>query len=401
LPNSSFSETQRGRPGALPNPEPAAQQHSERLTELIRAEITAGGGRIPFDRFMELALYAPGLGYYVGGSRKFGVAGDFVTAPEVSSLFGRCLARQCRQVLGALPGGDILEFGAGTGKLAADLLAELAALSRLPEHYLILELSPDLRQRQQAFLAERVPELLERVQWLDRLPQGFRGLVLGNELLDAMPVQRFRVAPGGLEEQFVTWNDGFVPEYAEVTTQGLACALKRLQAQGLALTAGYASELNLRLGPWVRALAESMAAGAVLLIDYGYPRSEYYHPQRTMGTLMCHYRHRAHPDPFRLVGLQDITAHVDFTAVAEAGEAAGLALAGYTTQAFFLLSCGLDRLVADSDPSDAAAHLRLVQEVRRLTLPTAMGESFKVVGLTRGLDVPLMGFGLRDLRDRL
>jgi len=398
---SDFPEMHPGRADSLPALEPAAQQCSQRLSELIRGEIAAAQGRIPFDRFMELALYAPGLGYYSAGSLKFGAAGDFVTAPEVSSLFGRCLARQSRQVLDELGGGGILEFGAGTGKLAADLLTELVALGGMPERYLILELSPELRQRQRAALTERVPELLDRVHWLDRLPKGFRGVILGNELLDAMPVQRFRVAGGGLQEEFVTCHDGFVPEYGEIATPRLAEALTALQAQGLAQAVGYASEINLRLGPWVMALSETLEAGAVLLIDYGYPRSEYYHPQRSMGTLMCHYRHRAHSDPFRLVGLQDITAHVDFSAVADAARAVDLAVGGYTTQAFFLLGCGLDRLAADSDPGDPQAHLRLMQEVRRLTLPTQMGESFKVIGLTRGLAAPLIGFGLRDLRDRL
>lgn len=398
---TTVSQTHSHSVPDLTSPEPAAREHSERLSELIRREITAAGGRIPFDRFMELALYAPGLGYYTAGSRKFGAAGDFVTAPEVSTLFGRCLARQCAQVLEQLVGAGILEFGAGTGKLAADLLAELASLGRLPDRYLILELSPDLRQRQRETLTTRVPELLPRVQWLDRLPRGFQGLVLGNELLDAMPVQRFRIGRGGLEEELVIWSDSFVPEYAEVATPGLAEALTGLQEQGFLVAEGYASELNLRLGPWLKAVSENLNAGAVLLIDYGYPRAEYYHPQRSMGTLMCHYRHRAHADPFRLVGLQDITAHVDFTAVAEAARAAGLAVQGYTTQAFFLLGCGLDRLVADTDASEPESHLRLVQEVRRLTLPTQMGESFKVIALTRGLEAPLMGFSLRDLRDRL
>ena len=398
---TTFREIRSGLVPELPPLEPAAREHSERVSELIRREITAAHGHISFDRFMELALYAPGLGYYTAGSRKLGAGGDFVTAPEVSSLFGRCLARQCSQVLDQLSEACILEFGAGTGKLAADLLMELAALGRLPDNYLILELSPDLRQRQQAILAERVPELLPRVQWLDRLPQRFQGLMLGNELLDAMPVQRFRIGRGGFQEEFVTWRDGFVPEYADVATPGLTEALMRLREQRLAVAEGYASEVNLRVGPWVKAVSDSLVAGAVFLIDYGYPRSEYYHPQRSMGTLMCHYRHRAHPDPFRFVGLQDITAHVDFSAVAEAARAAGLAVQGYTTQAFFLLGCGLDRLLADSDPADSEVHLRLVQEVRRLTLPTEMGESFKVIALTRGIEGLLVGFSLRDLRDRL
>ncbi len=389
-------------PDGLPPPDAAAREHSARLGALIRAEIQAAGGRIPFDRFMELALYAPGLGYYVAGSRKFGSEGDFVTAPEVSPLFGQCLAAQCEQVLGELGGGDILEFGAGSGRLAADLLAELERRGGLPGRYLILELSPELRQRQQQLLARELPGLCERVHWLERMPERLRGLVLANELLDAMPVHRFRIGPEGPEEEFVGWDgQGPAARFGPPASPGLRQAIQELQAEGVALEPGYHAEINLRLGAWLRALASSMDEGAALLIDYGYPRRELLHPQRTMGTLMCHYRHRAHADPYRLLGLQDITAHVDFTAVAEAGTAAGLALAGYTTQAHFLFGSGLEALLARSDPADVANHLTQVQGVRRLTLPNEMGEAFKVLALGRGLHQPLIGFSFQDLRGRL
>jgi len=386
---------------ALPEPAAAALAHSERLTDLIRRELTEQGGAVPFDRFMELALYAPGLGYYVAGSRKLGAEGDFVTAPEISPLFGRCLARQCVQVLEGTGGGDILEFGAGSGALARVLLEELDRLECLPGRYLILEPSPELRGRQQELLAGLEPGLAQRVQWLDRPPQGLRGVVLANEVLDAMPVHRFRIDDGAVRELAVGWGDGGFVELAATASPALAAAVRGLQEQGFILDDGYLSEINLRAGPWVEALGECLEAGAALLIDYGYPRREYYLPERSMGTLMCHYRHRAHPDPYRLVGLQDITAYVDFTAVAEAGGTAGMELAGYTSQANFLLACGLEKLLAESDPNDVAAHFQLVQGVKRLILPGEMGERFQVMALARGLDEPLLGFSLRDFRARL
>ncbi len=387
----------------LPTPEGEALEHSERLVAVIRGEIEAAGGRLPFDRYMELALYAPGLGYYTAGSRKFGEGGDFVTAPEISPLFAQCLARQCAPLLKQLGSADILEFGAGSGALAADLLMALEQLGSLPEHYFILELSPDLRARQHETLASRVPGLLSRVEWLDSLPEpGFRGVVLANEVLDAMPVQRFRIADGEVSEQMVGWEDDhFVTQWAASVSAELTGAIVPL-AERLAFDPDdYESEINLRAASWLQALGEVISAGAVLLIDYGYPRAEYYHPQRDRGTLMCYYRHQTHPDPLVLPGLQDITAHVDFTAMAEAAQKAGFSVAGYTTQAYFLMGCGLDQLVAASDPSDVATHMTLVQGVKRLTLPAEMGESFKVLGLTRDLDVPLAGFAMRDMRERL
>lgn len=378
-------------------------QHLAASERLIADEIARSDGIIGFDRFMELALYAPGSGYYVSGARKFGKGGDFVTAPEISPLFGRCVARQCEQVLAGIGGGEILEFGAGTGAMAADILLELSLRDTLPQRYLILELSPELRERQRQTLAQRAPALLERVRWLDALPSsGLRGVVLGNELLDAMPVHRFRRSVEGLEELFVAHDgSGFVPRWAAIESAGLAAAISAIESRMGRLAAGYESEVNLRLGPWLDALGERLAAGAVLLIDYGYSGREYYHPERGMGTLICHFRHHAHDDPLVLAGLQDITANVDFSAVADAGRRAGLALAGYTTQAHFLMGCGLGELMGESDPNDVAAHLSRVQEVKRLTLPAEMGERFKAIALTRNVDLPLIGFSLRNLGDRL
>jgi SAM-dependent MidA family methyltransferase len=384
----------------MPQPSGEEQSHSELLCDHIHQQIEQADGRISFDRFMELCLYAPGLGYYVAGARKFGQEGDFVTAPEISPLFSRCLARQCAQVLHEIGPGELLEFGAGTGVMAADILAELERMDSLPLRYLILELSPDLRSRQQETLQQKVPHLADLVQWLDELPEsGFKGVVLANEVLDAMPVQRFRIESGELLEQFVRWEDGrFSSFWDKPTTAGLVQAVEDL---GLGQAEGFESELNLRAVPWINSLGDMVDTGAVILIDYGYPQSEYYLPQRREGTLMCHYRHRAHPDPLLLPGLQDITAHVDFSAVADAGLKAGFEIGGFTTQAFFLMGCGLDSLLADSDPNQIDKHMQLVQEVKRLTLPSEMGERFKVLAFTRGVEQQLIGFGMKDWRERL
>ncbi len=384
----------------LPRPSEEEQAHSELLANHIRQEMARSGGRITFDCFMELCLYAPGLGYYVAGARKFGEEGDFVTAPEISPLFGHCLAKQCAQVFAEIGQGDLLEFGAGTGAMAADILAELERLDCLPQRYLILELSPELRSRQQETLQQRVPGLVHLVQWLDQVPApGFKGVVLANEVLDAMPVQRFRIESGQVLEQFVCWEGGrFVSFWDMSVSSGLVQAVDDL---GLGLADGYESELNLRADSWVRELGKLIDVGAIILIDYGYPRAEYYHPQRSEGTVMCHYRHLAHADPLQLPGLQDITAHVDFSAVAEAGVRSGFDVGGFSTQAFFLIGCGLEIMLAKSDPNDVGAHMDLVQQIKRLTLPTEMGERFKVLGLTKNLQQPMLGFSARDQRERL
>lgn len=395
--------TRRERPRIDVLPEPAADAlaHSARLQALIADEIAEAGGQLPFDRFMELALYAPGLGYYVAGAHKLGAGGDFVTAPEISPLFAQCLAVQCGELLDALGGGDLLELGAGTGVLAADVLRALAG-RRSPPVYHILELSPDLRERQRATLAEREPGLLARVRWLDRLPQGFRGVIIGNEVLDALPVHRFAVTDGAVLEGCVAAaQDGLAEVWAEPRSPGLVDAVRALERVVGPLPEGFRSEIDLRLAPWLQAIGAALDAGAVLLVDYGYTRGEYYHPERRAGTLLCHYRHRVHGDPLRWPGLQDISASVDFSAVALAAQAAGLELAGYTTQASFLLATGLDRLLAASDPEDVVRHLELVQGAKMLMLPGEMGERFKVIGLAKGLDLPWSGFAFRDLSGRL
>lgn len=398
-----FMDPERA-PGALPQPDAEAAAHSRRLAALIQAEIQAAGGHITFARYMELALYAPGLGYYSAGARKFGAQGDFVTAPELSPLFARCVARQCGQVLRILGGGDLLEVGAGSGKMAGDVLRELEVLQALPEHYYILELSADLRARQHATLVQAVPHLLTRVIWLDTLPARLRGVIVANELLDAMPVHRFIMDVSGPREVYVArHNDGFSWRGGPLSDAALTARIQAINAElhavGEELAPGYQSEINLAADGWVRSLAEVLEAGLILIIDYGFPRREYYHPQRSTGTLMCHYRHRAHADPLILLGLQDITAHVDFTAVAEAASAAGLTVAGYTTQASFLMACGLAEMSADVP--DTRQRLAIAQQIKTLTLPGEMGELFKVLALTRALCGPLQGFVPRDLRGRL
>jgi SAM-dependent MidA family methyltransferase len=388
----------------LPGPGEDEVALLEAMRALLHAEISAAGGALPFDRYMELALYAPALGYYVNGRRKFGEGGDFVTAPELSPVFGQCLAGQVAECLRAVGGGELLELGAGSGRLAVDLLGELARRDCLPRRYLILELSPSLQAAQRELLAASLPDLLPRVTWLDSLPPaGFRGVVVANELLDAMPVHRFRAGEAGWQELFVVETEaGLADSWRPLASPGLATALAQLWPDPDRRPApGYTSEINLRLSPWLAAMAEMLQAGTLLLIDYGYTRREYYHPERNQGTLICHYRHRAYADPYLLPGLQDMTANVDFSAVAGAATAAGFALAGFTTQAHFLIDSGLDEILEASDPGELRAHLQLAQGVKKLTLPSEMGERFKVIALTRAVDAPLSGFRSRDLRARL
>jgi SAM-dependent MidA family methyltransferase len=381
---------------ALPKPSADERAHSQRLGALIREEIACAGS-VPFSRFMELALYAPGLGYYAAGTQKFGAAGDFITAPESFPLFGRCLARTAREILDRLGAGAILEVGAGSGRLAATLLGELAASGKPPDYYYILELSADLRERQALAIKQAAPELFGRVHWLDRLPQpGFRGLMLANEVLDAMPVERFRIDHDSVTRLGVTWRDG---RFEWTHEPAPAAVVERVTA--LHLAPGYVSEMGLAAEAWVRSIGERIEAGVLLIVDYGFPRAEFYHPDRAAGTLMCHYRHRAHSDPLILPGLQDITAHVDFTAVAEAGTNAGLELLGYTSQAAFLVGAGIEDFVRASDPADVRAHLALTGQVKKLTLPHEMGELYKVIALGRSIPADLSPFALQDRRRRL
>jgi SAM-dependent MidA family methyltransferase len=373
-------------------------RHSEALMAVIREELAHAQGWLSFERFMELALYAPGLGYYSAGARKLGAGGDFVTAPEVSDLFSRCVARQCAQVL-EVTGGDILELGAGTGRMACALLAELAAAGRLPERYAILEVSADLTQRQQARVAQLPPALRERIVWLTQLPQApFTGVMLANEVADALPCRRFVLSGGTVQELGAGLDpSGRLRDAAAPADAALFAECTRLFAElDAPLPEGYVSEVCLRTDAWVASLADVLQRGALLLFDYGLPRRHYYHPQRRTGTLRCHFRHHVHDDPYVHVGLQDITAWVDFTRLAQAGLVAGLDVEGFATQAAFLLANGIEAMAAEAK-SDRE-RVRLAGEARRLMLPEEMGEAFKVLALTRGLDTPLTGFALQDLR---
>ena len=373
--------------------------HSRALMERIAAEVHAAGGWLSFERFMALALYAPGLGYYSAGSVKLGAGGDFVTAPEVSGLFSRCIAAQCAELLA--PGGEILELGAGTGRMAEVVLRELAARGQLPARYAILEVSADLVDRQRRRIATLPAALAERVVWLERLPEHpFDGVILANEVLDALPCRRFAIERAEILELGVAIEDARLIEQSAPADAALTAEWTRLSAQLPApLADGYLSEMCLRVAPWLAGIAECLARGAVLLFDYGLPRAHYYHPQRLTGTLRCHFKHRVHDDPYVNIGVQDITAWVDFTRVAEAAEACALEVAGFATQAAFLLGTGIERLIGETD--DPVEHARRAGEARRLLLPGEMGEAFKVMALTRGFDRPLGGFALQDLRSSL
>jgi SAM-dependent MidA family methyltransferase len=384
--------------------------HSERVVEHIRAFMRERGGVIGFDAWMRLALYAPGLGYYSAGATKLGSNGDFVTAPEISSLFSRCLARQCADVLQAT-GGDVLELGAGSGRMAADVLTELAALDALPDRYRILEVSADLAERQRAHIAGLPRDLAARVQWLDRWPErNMRGVVLANEVLDAMPVERFVLhgRPGGIDVRALGVglagpDDGETRfEWREMSPSPelMHAVADIVEALPAPLPDGYVSEVCLAFQPWMASLAAQLEEGVALLIDYGLPRAHLYHPERSTGTLRCHFRHRAHDDPFINVGLQDITAWVDFTRVAEAADSAGLEVLGFANQAAFLIGAGMESLLTTEMQlagDDARAQARLAGEARRLMLPGEMGEIFKVIALGRGYESPLCGFSTQTL----
>jgi SAM-dependent MidA family methyltransferase len=375
----------------LPVPSPDALAHSQRVAAHLRSLINASGGWIPFSRYMEVALYGPGLGYYAAGAMKFGAAGDFVTAPELTPLFGRTLAHAIAPVLDETKG-EVLELGAGSGRLAVDLLRELERIGTLPARYLILEVSADLRQRQQGTLARELPHLRERLQWLDELPAHFGGVILGNEVLDALPVELVHWTEAGplrrgviVEGETFAWQDRPIDD-----------PVLRARAEALNLAPGYCSEINLAASALIAALAKSLDHGLILMIDYGFGAAEYYHPQRHMGTLRAHVRHHALDDPFYLPGLCDLTAHVDFSAVAQAGVTAGLELAGYASQAGFLLNSGLTELLLQTSPGDAAAYLPQANAVQRLVSPAEMGELFKVIGLRKNGIAPLAGFSRGD-----
>jgi SAM-dependent MidA family methyltransferase len=383
----------------LPDLDPDSQAQSDLVADALRARIAHAGGWLPFDDWMGQALYAPGLGYYAAGSAKLAVggqapSGDFVTAPELSPLFAKTIAFQVAQVLQAVGSGEVLEFGAGSGALAEGVLDELATLG-VPARYQIVEVSADLRARQQARLAR----FGDHVRWLDAPPAHFEGCVLANEVLDAMPVQAFGWTEAGtLVERGVSVDTDGAFVWAE---RPALAALQAVVSGRMPPLPGYQSEINLQAEAWVRGMGGWLARGAALLIDYGFPRREFYHPQRAAGTLMCHFRHHSHADPFWAPGAQDITAHVDFTAMADAALEGGLDVLGYTSQARFLMNSGLMQLMGQLDPSDAQAYARAIAPVQKLLSEAEMGELFKVLAVGRDIDQPLIGFARSDRRDTL
>lgn len=386
----------------LPEPGQDAVAHSEQVIEHIRRSIEKHDGFLPFAEYMEQVLYAPGLGYYSAGSRKLGKEGDFITAPEISSLFSFCLANAIEPALGTAngQGRDILEVGAGSGRMAADILLQLEKNNALPGTYFILERSADLRERQQQTLQQQCAHLFERVSWLDDLPQDFNGVVVANELLDALPVHRVMKQQGQWYELGVQNGEQFSYASRVLDNPRLLQRLHIIEDEQGELPDGYTTEINLAAEDWINSVSRCMESGFILLVDYGHSQHEYYHAQRQQGTLMCHYRHRAHDDPFVYPGLQDITAHVDFTAMADAALDAGLKVRGYTAQALFLMDTGLNQLAESLNSDDAEQQLTLATEIRRLTLPQEMGETFKVILFSKNAENALPGFAM-DMRDRL
>ncbi len=408
---------------ALPEPDAEARQASKELGMRLLARIAEEGGWIGFDRFMAGALYEPGLGYYTGGSRRFGRDGDFITAPEISPLFGACVAGQCARWFETLGARRIIEFGAGTGQLAAQVLNGLARDGITDVDYRIVELSAPLRQVQRHTLETLAPELAPRVGWLDRLPDRIEAVVIGNELVDAMPVRLFRLDGGQVFERGVAGapvdtpdtlaSEPFASPFRFVARPAdpdfAASVLHALAASGWAdggepLDAwgpGYQSELGEQGPAWLASVGERLARGVVLLFDYGFPAAEYYHPQRNGGTLACHYRHRVHHDPLVLVGLQDLTAHVDFSALARAAAEVGIDCIGFGSQGSFLLGAGLLEHLASSAEAGSPAYLRQAQAVGRLVSEAEMGELFKAIAFARGGAFDNAAFERSDRRGAL
>ena len=382
----------------LPPTDPIAQAHSEQLLALIKQKITDAGGKISFEEYMHSCLYTPGLGYYSAGSHKIGAQGDFTTAPEISSLFSCCLAQHIEDVFKQLKQASILEFGAGSGIMAVDILQELERKSCLPKHYYILEASADLRQRQEKNIGDKLPHLFNCIVWLDAIPKDFVGVMLANEVCDAMPVHCVHFKEGEVAERYIEvkngqlqWCEGDIS--SQLLTEHVA-KLEKIVGQHDMLT-----EVNLNSGAWIASLAEGLKQGAIFIIDYGYSQTEYYHPQRMEGTLMCYHQHQGHNNPLILQGLQDITAHVEFTLLAQTAFDTGLNVAGFQSQADFLLAGGISECIPEN--TEPHKHMNYVAEIKQLTLPSEMGESFKVLTLTKQLEFLLPRIQLADRRHGL
>lgn len=387
----------RTRASALPVPGPDAREHSARVVAEVRDDIARNGGFIPASRYIALVLYAPALGYYVAGARRFGAAGDFVTGPELTPLYGAALARQIEPVIGVTGVRQIVELGAGSGALAASMLNALALRGASPARYRILEVSPALREQQRATIAAAAHDELARVEWLDRLPEAIDGVVVMNEVLDAVPPEIVARRNGAWLLRGVTWNDGaFAWSERPLDDARLrALAEARYPAEG-----DYTSEVNPAAEALVMTTARRIESGALLIVDYGFPRHEYYHAQRSAGTLVGHYRHHVHADPFLWPGLSDLTAHVDFTAMAHAAERAAMHVAGFSTQASFLLGCGILDLLGTVGAPDTANYLRAAAAVQKLVSPAEMGELFKVLLLARS-DGDWPALAVTDMAHRL
>lgn len=389
----------------LPTPSHEEVQLSQQLCDVIIEKISHHGGKLSFTQFMEMALYTPSLGYYAAERPIFGAQGDFVTAPELTPIFSRCLANQVHDVLSKLDGGgDILEVGAGSGTMATDILLELEKLNGLPNRYIISEVSQTLQQRQHARIKTYAPHLLDRVSWIDALPASFIGVILGNEILDALPTHRVRFNHNKPhEELFVShennqlmWVSG-APE-----NDTLKDELNRIYREfGSSMPENYETEINLTSRKWVKKISKTLTQGVVLLIDYGFSEQEFYRPERSEGSLMCHYKHCAHSDPLTHVGLQDITAHVNFTDIAEVAFHNDMTISGFTTQTYFLLGCGLESFLNEIDINDTKQFIAETQPVKVLILPEEMGDLFKVIGLSKNVDHDLLGFRVKNLLERL
>lgn len=379
----------------LPQPSAEALQSSQMLQQLIRSEIQNQNGWIPFSRFMELALYAPQYGYYTGGAHKIGTEGDFITAPTLSPLFGQTLARQLAELL-PQTGGTVYEFGAGTGALAATLLQSLP--DNLLQQYCIIELSPELAERQRSHIRRHAPEAAHKVRHLSELPDSFDGILIGNEVLDAMPIERIgRFSDGLMRQGIALQNDTFVIEPRPLNDAGLI----RLADEYLPPVTPYTSELHPAQHAFIRTLAGKLTRGAMIWIDYGFDAAQYYHPQRSDGTLIGHYRHHSVHDPLFHPGLTDLTAHVNFTDIAAAGCHAGLDLIGYLPQSHFLLNLGITELLAETGSHDSAAYLQAAAALNQLTAQHEMGELFKVIAFGRNIDIDWQGFRHGDICHKL
>jgi len=391
-------------PRPLPLPSKEELDSCQPLVNMVCHDIESNGGKLSFSQFMEKTLYAPGVGYYNSDKQIFGDSGDYITAPEMTPLFSRCVARQALQVLNELGNGDIIEFGAGAGTMACDILIELESQNALPNHYFIGEVSNTLKERQRDNISQRIPHLLERVKWVNDMPDGFRGVVVGNEVLDAMPVHRVRFNQNGKhDEVFVTYQNNSLEWIAgKPSCKLLKTTLDEVfQKFGDKLPDHYETEINLAANAWTKNIADKIEQGLVLLIDYGFSENEFFRPERHEGTLMCHYRHCAHGDALTHIGLQDITSHVNFTAIAQSAYDAGLSVSGFTNQTYFLISCGLETFLSEIDINDTKLFLKQTQPVKQLILPDEMGDLFKAIGLTKNFDHPLIGFTANNNLERL